>query len=128
MKRIVRAAVFLTLLLSLGCSEEPESAAPKISTPEIQCGDAPTSSFVDGQVIRELSVRVEDADRDLVEVKANLNGYDIETLTDDDADLSYNWTPEGGLDPMLCKGQIAVRIEALDSEGNVTILNEIITK
>lgn len=128
MIRFVHAMVLLTMLSSLGCGEEATSAAPKISTPELQCGQAPTSSFVDGQVIRELSVMVEDADRDLVSVKANLNGYDIEALTDDDADLRYNWTPEGSLDPMLCKGQIAVRVEAVDSEGNVTILNEIITK
>ena len=116
------------LALVTACGDEPTGSPPAISDVQLRCGPAPQGSFVDQDVILELSARVEDPDRDLTEVKALLNAYVISALTDDDADLRYNWTPEPGLDPMLCKGQITVRVEARDSEGRVTILDEIISK
>lgn len=119
----------LTCVMALSaCGGDEESAKPTISQPEINCGDPPSDSFVDVQVIRELSVKVEDPDRDLLKVTANLNGYAIEALTDDDADQRFNWTPEANLDPMICKGQISVQIQAEDAEGNITVLSDVITK
>lgn len=115
-------------LTLFACGDEETGSAPEISDVQIKCGPAPSSSYVDQEVVAELSVKIEDADRDLVRVTANINGYNISELTDDDADLRYNWSPPNSLDPMLCKGELTVRVEATDNEGHVTLLSETVTK
>ena len=90
----------------------------------INCGTAPTDSFVDVPVIRELAASVEDPDRDLVSISGSIDGILIDELTDDDADRVYNWTPPTSLDPMRCDGTVTVRLQATDQAGNVT--NEVV--
>lgn len=120
--------LYLCIAINIGCGEDDPSSKPIISDPQINCGDPPADSFADGQVIREFSVKVDDVDRDLLEVTANLNGYQIQALTDDDADQRFNWTPDANLDPMVCKGQISVQIQAKDAQGNITVLSDVIIK
>lgn len=114
------AALGLVAGVMSGCGQEPETTPPSISNVTINCGMAPTDSFVDVPVIREISASVEDPDRDLIRVEGSVDGILIEAFTDDDADRTYNWTPPTSLDPMRCDGQVTVRLKAIDQAGNVT--------
>lgn len=127
----LRAALVLCALVYwCGCSEEaPElSKPPAITGAQIVCQAAPQGSNVDYEVVREVSVQVEDPDGDLLSVTGTLNGIQLGELEDPDADLRYNWTPPMGLDPIICKGDLTLRFEADDRAGNVGELVEIVTK
>lgn len=137
-RNISRYALSVSLLaaLAISCGEEPEppppSTPPEVTAPALECGEVSEQMNalydVDYPVIQTVSVEVSDPERDLVSVSGAVNGYPMVELTDDDADLRYEWTPPSELDPMVCKGEVVLRFEARDLDGNTTELVEIITK
>lgn len=126
--RLLTSLVCTTLCFALGCGDSDESTPPAVSSPAIACDAAPAGSFADGQVVREVSIKVSDADRDLVAVKANLNGIELGQLTDDDGDSTFNWTPPSSLDPIRCQGTFSLRVEALDAQDNMTVFEGTVEK
>ena len=142
MPRCVALLLIVCGLIStlLACQEPPPppppSDPPEITAPEVICG-APTEAMranaaydVAFPVIQRVTVRIEDPQRDLLaeSVRGEINGYPIPTLTDDDADLVYEWSPPAAQPPLVCKGEIVVRFEAEDLDGNKARLEEILTK
>ena len=134
--RMMLGAILTTSLLSIGCGGEeeppPPSTPPELSAPQVTCGDATSEMAakydVDYPVILEVSVQATDAERDLVLVTGNVNGYPITELTDDDADLRFTWSPPNSLEPMVCRGEIVLSFQATDNDDNVSDLAEIIEK
>lgn len=114
---------------TIGCGDsDDENTPPTVSSPVINCDAAPAGGFADGQVVREFAIKVTDPDRDLVAVKANLNGIELGQLTDDDGDSTFNWTPPSSLDPIRCGGTFSVRVEALDAQDNMTVFDGTVEK
>ena len=125
-----RACLTALFVMFAACGEEPEPAPkpPVMSMGQITCVAAPQGSNVDYEVVREVSVMAQDEDRDLLGVTGTLNGIQMGSLEDPDADQRFNWTPPMGLDPIICDGDLTLRFEATDQAGNVVELVEIITK
>ena len=113
------AALALVALALSACGDDA-GAAPAIDTPTVACDAPPGGSYADSDVVSEVSVRVNDADRDLVSVRASINGVQLGEITDDDGDLYFNWTPPAGFDPIICRGTLNVRVIATDIEGNTS--------
>ncbi len=109
-------AIGAVTLVTAGCGDAA-SAAPKISDLQVVCA-ASSDSGVDGKVLDTLSVKVTDPNRDLIGVNGTLNGAQM-TLTDDDADLHFSWTPPGNAEPVACSGDFTVSIDAVDQAGHV---------
>lgn len=133
--RVLFAGVILASLFSVACGEEeppPPSTPPELSAAQVTCGEVSAEMAakydVDYPVIQEVSVQVTDAERDLVSVSGNVNGYPITELTDDDADLRFTWSPPNSLEPMVCRGEIVLSFQATDFDNNVSELAEIIEK
>lgn len=127
----LRALGALLILATLAaCAEDPVEPPkpPVLTAAQITCAAAPQGSNVDYEVVREVSVLVEDEDRDLLTVTGTLNGIQMGALEDPDADQRFNWTPPTTLDPIVCKGDITVRFEGKDQAGNLGELVEIIKK
>lgn len=128
MKFRLSATVMVAFMWFMSCGQEDPSNPPVLSNVAINCGDAPNNSFVDVDVILEVLVDVSDLDRDLTSVRGSINGITMDKLTDNDADETFSWTPPSSVDPMICKGEIVVRLEATDRIGNTTKETEIIKK
>jgi len=106
----------------MACGNQDDVPAPELLTPAIACGAAEDPDFATFNVIQEVSVRVEDPDRDLVSVTGVLGGLLLGELTDIDADRFYTWTPPMGQDAIACppETRFVVTITATDLAGNVT--------
>ena len=86
-------------LLGFGCGDSDENP-PEIDAPTVSCSTPPSDSYAETDIVSEISVRVQDPDRDLKSVTASANGVMLGTLTDDDADQRFNWSPPLGFGPV----------------------------
>jgi hypothetical protein len=99
---------------------------PDMTELELACADT-TQSGVDSQVLEAISVMVTDADRDLVGVDGTINGVQI-TLTDDDADERFTWSPPDDAEPIACSGELVVSLNAVDKAGHTANLYKVVEK
>jgi hypothetical protein len=112
--------------------EEP-STPPEFDAPKIACGEM-GGDDIDAEVVREVSVTVTDAERDLApkgsQLCGTLNGLPI-ALGDPDGDGVFEWTPSKELDDhpcdgtfdvggnrLVCDGGFELRVTARDADGN----------
>jgi hypothetical protein len=105
--------------VGFGCGGDDENP-PEIDAPTVTCGAPPDDSYAETDVVTEISVRVQDPDRDLPSegVSASANGLMLGELSDDDGDQRFNWTPPVGSGPIICRGTLSVRVVAEDVRGN----------
>jgi hypothetical protein len=122
-KLLVLTSSIAFLAAACGDDVPPE---PEISELDLACADS-SQSGVDSQVLESVSVLVTDANRDLVGVDGTINGLQI-TLTDDDADERFTWSPPDEDEPMACSGEFVVSLSAFDEAGNTVNLYEIVEK
>ncbi len=105
--------------VGFGCGGDDENP-PDIDAPTVTCGAPPDGSYAETDIVTEISVRVQDPDRDLSTegVSASANGTMLGELSDDDADQRFNWTPPVGFGPIICRGTLSIRVVAEDVRGN----------
>ncbi|MEM1350550.1 MAG: hypothetical protein AAGI01_18460 [Myxococcota bacterium] len=119
---IATLGVSILLAGSAACGNQDNVPAPELLTPAIACSPPAQGDFATFNVISEVSVRVEDPDRDLVSVTGVLGGVLLGELTDVDADRFYTWTPPMDQDAIACPpdARFVVTITATDQAGNST--------
>lgn len=108
----------------LGCGGA-DGEPPSISNVAITCAEDSNRSV--GLVVEALAARVSDEDRDLVSVDGRINGLAV-TLSDEDADQRFEWSPPESSEPLACSGDFFVELTARDSAGNTATKSNVITK
>jgi len=118
---LVRHMLVVAMISSvfLACEDEPPPPPkpPQILSAEIACEEDSGSDY---PLVGEVSVRISDEDRDLLQssLRATLNGLLI-GLRDDDGDEVYTFTPGSEWNPpMICKGEFTLLVWATDLAGN----------
>jgi hypothetical protein len=110
--------------VGVGCGGA-DGDAPSLSGIAVECEDSGDADV--GDVVSAVSVQVDDPDRDLVSVDGRVNGIQI-TLTDDDADGRFAWSPPESSEPLTCLGDFVVRVTATDKAGNTSTKTDVISK
>lgn len=107
------------LILGTACGDDvpPE---PEMTGLQFACSDTGAGMHLDSLV-----VTVTDPNRDLVSVRGTINGAQI-TLTDEDADQQFTWSPPDGAAPVACSGEFVVSLTAHDKAGNQTTLYKVV--
>jgi hypothetical protein len=124
--RLVLMAAMLSGATSvgLGCGGA-DGDEPTISGIGVECEDSGDADV--GQVVSAVTADVDDPDRDLVGVEGRVNGIQI-TMTDDDADREFTWSPPSSSEPLACTGDFFVQITAVDKAGNSSTKSAVVEK
>lgn len=144
-RRVLVVMALVAVGMVAGCSngDSEESKPPEFGTPMITCKDV-DGDDLDREVVRRVSVKVTDPDRDLTtqngQLCGTLNGLPI-ALGDPDADRAFEWTPskklednpcDGDIDfgqnRLVCDGGFELRVTARDAAGNKTELDTTVQK
>ena len=112
------------LCVGVGCGGA-DGDEPSVSNIAVECEDSGDPDV--GQVVKTVSVVVEDPDRDLVGVEGRVNGIQL-TMTDDDADQLFTWSPPASSEPLACSGEFFIQITATDNAGNTSTKSNVIEK
>lgn len=121
---MMASVALVSLGLAAGCGGA-DGDEPTVSGIAVECIDADDANV--GQVVSTVSADVSDPDRDLVGVEGRVNGVQL-TLTDDDADERFTWSPPESSVPLACAGDFFIQITAADKAGNTTTRSTVINK
>ncbi len=101
-------------------SNSNQGAPPEASNPEVTC-ERVDDDGIEGPVVQEVSLRIQDPDRDLQtdegRIEGTIDGIFV-SFSDSDADGRFTWEAAPEYNPLRCDGQFRIVVSPSDQKGN----------
>lgn len=105
-------------------SQNDTGSPPQVTDPQVTCQASEDEAIEGRPVVRQVSVRIQDPDRDLkLEEGASVPGQfagNRVRFSDSDGDGKFVWKVSSELDRIICEGQFNIGVQARDRKGHTT--------